>query len=1109
MAAGLLALPFGTAHAAETPVHDTSQAALAQSQLRDVTGRVTDRATGDPIVGVTVANNSTGSGTVTDAAGAFTVKAATGQLLTISCVGYTSWTVKVPASGAIDVELSEDAQQLDDVVVVGYSTQKKINVTGAVSSISGEELAQRPVVSTMQALQGIDPSLNISIDSGNPTAGNSLNIRGVPSINGGSPLILVDGVPGVSLRLVNAADIESISVLKDASASAIYGAKASAGVILVTTKKGAAGKATVSYSNNIGWTQPTTPTDFITNGYDYATIVNDLYFSRYAYNAFNYTDADWAALEARRYDTTEHPDRPWVAIGDDGKYHYYGNFDWYHSIYNTNRFHQEHNLSLSGGGKDVNYYVSGRYYQQDGVLGGNMIRNKENYKNYSFRAKFDAQLFKWAKWSTNASLNAVNQKYPGPLNEAQTIAALEENVAPMFVPYTAAENYEYTLNLSAAQLQQLLAERLGIAADLRNVALGKGRTAALADPTNKHTIENLSLTLSNSLQLKLHKDLTFDASYNINNYRRLYKDRTAANIYSDAVGVTKTTTHYQKDTYRERPYEYTYHNVDAYFTYEHSWNKEHNFKAVAGMNYEKYRLVDNIVEQFGLGSDQIDSFNSVNDDTYWLVQQDISAYKTLGFFARINYDYKGKYLFEASMRADGTSRFAKKDRWGYFPSVSAGWRFTEERFMEGVRHWWDNGKIRLSYGALGNQQVSNYLYLQTIGTGTLNYLFDDSGKASYASVSDPMSSNLTWETVYTYNLGLDLSFLQNRLSFTGDFFIRDTKDMLTDGMALPGVYGADSPSMNSAELRTKGYELSVSWRDQFKLAGKPFEYSVGFNLSDYKSVITKYDNNPNKSLTNLTKGDYYVGMEIGEIWGFKTDGFFKTTEEAQAYAKEVDLSYSTGRLTGGWQAGDLKFVDLDGNGVWGVGNDTVDKPGDRTILGNSLPTLSYGINASIRWMGFDASVFFQGTGNHYWYPHGEMMPFWGCYSYPYLSYLPTDFLGKVWAEDNPNSYFPRARAYSSSGGYLSKVNDRYLQNIRYLRLKNLTVGYTIPATLTKKAGIDQIRIYFSGENLCYWSPLKKNSKYVDPEAAINRSGVNNNAYYPWAKTFMFGIDITF
>ena len=381
MAAGLLALPFGTAHAAETPVYDTSQAALAQSQLRDVTGRVTDRATGDPIVGVTVANNSTGSGTVTDAAGAFTVKAATGQLLTISCVGYTSWTVKVPASGAIDVELSEDAQQLDDVVVVGYATQKKINVTGAVLVDLGRGAGPAARGLDHAGVAGHRPLAQRRHRLGQPHGRQQpQHPRRALHEQGGSPLILVDGVRGVSLRLVNAADIESISVLKDASASAIYGAKASAGVILVTTKKGAAGKATVSYSNNIGWTQPTTPTDFITNGYDYATIANDLYFSRYAYNAFNYTDADWAALEARRYDTTEHPDRPWVVIGDDGKYHYYGNFDWYHSIYNTNRFHQEHNLSLSGGGKDVNYYVSGRYYQQDGVLGGNMIRNKENYE---------------------------------------------------------------------------------------------------------------------------------------------------------------------------------------------------------------------------------------------------------------------------------------------------------------------------------------------------------------------------------------------------------------------------------------------------------------------------------------------------------------------------------------------------------------------------------------------------------------------------------------------------------------------------------------------------------------------------------------------------------
>ena len=409
MAAGLLALPFGTAHAAETPVHDTSQAALAQSQLRDVTGRVTDRATGDPIVGVTVANNSTGSGTVTDAAGAFTVKAATGQLLTISCVGYTSWTVKVPASGAIDVELSEDAQQLDDVVVVGYATQKKINVTGAVSSISGEELAQRPVVSTMQALQGIDPSLNISIDSGNPTAGNSLNIRGVPSINGGSPLILVDGVPGVSLRLVNAADIESISVLKDASASAIYGAKASAGVVLITTKAGKKGqRAHVTYNGRFGWAKNTTSTDFIDTGYDHVRIVNQFMndSSDGTMDIFRYTEENGGLqkLYERRNDRTPHPDRPWVEVGNDGKYYYYGNFDWYGYFYNRVRSQQEHNLSLSGSTDKVSYYASGRFYQQYGMFN----INKDKFNDYAFRTKVSARIAPWLKYSNNTSFDTTD-----------------------------------------------------------------------------------------------------------------------------------------------------------------------------------------------------------------------------------------------------------------------------------------------------------------------------------------------------------------------------------------------------------------------------------------------------------------------------------------------------------------------------------------------------------------------------------------------------------------------------------------------------------------------------------------------------------------------------
>lgn len=366
MAAGLLALPFGTAHAAETPVYDTSQAALAQSQLRDVTGRVTDRATGDPIVGVTVANNSTGSGTVTDAAGAFTVQAATGQLLTISCVGYTSWTVKVPASGAIDVELSEDAQQLDDVVVVGYATQKKINVTGAVSSISGEELAQRPVVSTMQALQGIDPSLNISIDSGNPTAGNSLNIRGVPSINGGSPLILVDGVPGVSLRLVNAADIESISVLKDASSTSIYGARAANGVVVITTKRGRmASKPSITYRMQLGFSQLTQ------NNWDLMNTAERIQYEK-----------EIGLTSGKNYDLLGKTD-----------------VNWLDAVYNNAALLQNYELSVSGASDRTNYYISGGYYNQDGISVGSY------FDRYSLRANVELRAADWLKIGTNTMLN--------------------------------------------------------------------------------------------------------------------------------------------------------------------------------------------------------------------------------------------------------------------------------------------------------------------------------------------------------------------------------------------------------------------------------------------------------------------------------------------------------------------------------------------------------------------------------------------------------------------------------------------------------------------------------------------------------------------------------
>ena len=483
-----------------------------------------------------------------------------------------------------------------------------------------------------------------------------------------------------------------------------------------------------------------------------------------------------------------------------------------------------------------------------------------------------------------------------------------------------------------------------------------------------------------------------------------------------------------------------------------------------------------------------------------------NEYALLGIFGRINYDYMSRYLFEVSGRYDGTSRFARGNRWGFFPSASVGWRISEEPFFRPARRLVDNLKIRASFGSLGNQNVSSYYtFARLISIANLGYTFGEgSVLPKYSTLGAPIASDMTWETAQQWDFGFDLTMLGNRLNLTVDGYIRDTRDMLTDGVELPGVYGASVPDMNAADLRTKGYEITLNWRDQLTLGSKPFEYSIGFNLSDYKSVVTKYDNK-DKTFAQ----PYYEGMEIGEIWGFVTDGLFQSDEEAKAYAEQLDLSYVLKGQTGGWQAGDVKFVNLDGDNKIGIGSNNVDNPGDRKILGNELPSLSYGITASVRWNGIDVSAFFQGTGNHYWYPTGQSMPFWGPYSYPYLSFLQKDFLKDVWSPENPDAYFPRAMAYSASGGVLSNVNDRYLQNLRYLRFKTLTVGYTLPQQWTQKAGIEAIRIYFTGENLCYWSPLKKHTKYVDPEGAIDRSDAYNNAFYPWQKSFLFGIDVTF
>ena len=643
-----------------------------------------------------------------------------------------------------------------------------------------------------------------------------------------------------------------------------------------------------------------------------------------------------------------------------------------------------------------------------------------------------------------------------------------------------------------------------------NSPLGAGYGGYLTANTAHNNKETRNTIITNQLDITLFKDLVVTASYGYRQRDRLYKYRNNTFDYSRKQNEIKTfTSGSVENSYREVDYKYHGQNVNIYGTYTHNW-KDHHFKAVAGGQYDSFNSRQLDIYQKDLSNDKLASFAVATGEI--TAQQSLSAYRTLGFFGRVNYDYNGKYLLEVSARGDGSSRFASSDRWGFFPSVSAGWRISEEKFFEPLSDVWDNCKIRFSVGSLGNQQVSDYAYIEQISIDNImDYTFDDISKANYASISAPISSGLTWETITTYDLGFDWGFLRNRLSTVADFYIRDTKDMLTTSLTLPSVFGAKTPKANCADLRTKGWEVSVNWNDEFKLLSKPFSYGLSASIGDYVTKITKYYN-PKKVLS-----DYYEGMTLGEIWGYKVDGLFKTDKEAAEYQATINdaavnqrVYNCKGENLNKLRAGDIRFHD-NGDNVISKGAGTVDNPGDLYKIGNTLPRYSYSFRLNANWYGFDVSAFFQGVGKRNWYPaNGQSaFDFWGPYAFPSTSFIHRDFYKDCWTEENRNTYFPRQRGYQAySGGSLGETNDRYLQDVSYLRFKNLMIGYTLPVW---KKYLDSVRFYFSGENLYYWSPFKKHCKTIDPELTLTSSTKVNNSGtgYGYSRIFSFGVDIKF
>lgn len=1055
--------------------------------MQQIKGKVTD-SKGGPLPGASLTIKGSKHSTITKSDGSFSFdQDLTTGILVVSYIGYLSKEVAIRGDFQ-NIVLMEDIQGLGEVIVVGYGTTKKINLTGAVAQVSAKELQDRPVSNLTQALQGVVPNLNVTFGSGKPGQSGVLNIRGNTSINGGAPLVLIDGVPG-DIDRVSTLDVESISVLKDASASAVYGARAAFGVILVTTKQSKDGKTSISYSNNFGVKSQLTNTDFITSGYWNAKINDDAMYNALGNTNTRYSEEDYAELLARVNDKTENPERPWVVVKKNASgqdmYRYYANFDWYNYLFKKTRPGSEHNINLSGSSDKVQYLISANTKDEKGMW----KVNPDDYTRYNMRSKVNVDVYDWLSVSNNTRFFQSKYSWFGLQDNFPRVT---DNVTP---------NYLY--HFMAAYVPRNPDGTLTGYTGINSYSVGYGMHALMENGKSKGEDAQNELATTFEAIIKPFKgfNLTANYTYGQENYNYFY--RAVRVQYSKFPGVMENYAlgNLNKDQLIDNARTNRYKVYNVYADYEREFNK-HNLKLMAGFNQEEriFKTINTTGSEF-LSEDLNDQRLATGVP---IVGGGASEWALRGAFYRFNYNYANKYLFEASGRYDGTSRFAKNDRFGFFPSFSAGWVLSEESFFKPLKSVASSLKLRYSYGTLGNQDVDTYAYLASMETGQINYLVDGQ-KLKVINQPGAVTPNLTWESSITNNLGLDVTFLNNRLSLTADIYTRKTIDMLTKGKTLPVVFGVGEPKENAADLKTNGFELSLEWKDTFNLGGKPFRYGVGGMLSDYTAKITRFDN-PNQLLS-----DYYAGQKLGDIWGYSYDGYFKTDAEAQAYAAIVNQDPVNNRRVQAptaelkkLQAGDIKILDLDGNGIISTGANTLSDPGDRRIIGNTQPRYSYGFNLSASWNNFDIAAFFQGVGKRNWYPHLEAQQFWHVYARPYGSFLPENFQNMMWSPENPDAYFPLVRGYIAQNSELSVANDKYLQDISYLRFKNLTIGYNLPSALLKKVRVSNLRIYFSAENLYTWTKL--DTDYMDPEEVVTDP---TGRTYPMSKTYSAGLQLTF
>lgn len=979
-----------------------------------VKGSVKD-AKGEPVIGATVMEKGSTNGTITDFDGNFILNVTEGSSVEISYIGFEPQQFNAVEGKDMAVVLKEDTELLDEVVVVGYGSQKKINLTGSVATVGHEDLAERPVTNITAAIQGAVPGMTITSGQGRPgqDAG-SIRVRGTGTLNNSDPYILVDGIETETMNSIDANDIESISVLKDAASAAIYGSKAANGVILITTKRGKEGKPIISYSGNFGWQKPTGTIERV-NSADAAILYNKALEDDNKSPRFTETDIK---LFRDGTDPYGHPNTNWNDLAFQG-----------------NGFMHKHNINISGGSTNVKYMASIGYQHQNGIM------VNSNREQFNLRTNLDVKMTD--KLNMKVNMAFIHNDYDDPTNSytgggSDQIIRQVNRIAP-WIPY---KNEDGTYG-----------------------TIGDGNPIAWLDLDQVVSRKNKNFSGTIAFDYDINSDIkiTAQGSYisNIQDYKDFVKEiQYNSSKYHGPTSLDK------------RIYQWERYNFDLLANYGHSFNK-HNIKGLLGYHIEKFSKDETIVSRENFPNNDLTDINAGAAST----QKNSGFTRDLAmmsYFARINYDYNGKYLFEANFRADASSRFSKENRWGYFPSVSAAWRISEESFMESTKKWLDSLKIRGSWGQLGNQDALDdyYPWMVTYAIGS-NYPFNGITNTGITQKYQKLES-ISWETTTNWGIGIEASIL-SCLDFSIEYYNRLTRNIIMD-VLVPGTFGLGAYKDNVGKMKNTGIEITTSFHKQWN----DFKFNVSGNLAINHNEIVDLGIGGDKI------SDYYinrVGEAYNSFYGYIADGFFQSQDEADEFTQKYGNPFGKK-----FKAGDIRYKDANKDGKLNAD--------DRCVTGAELPNITFGANIGLSWKNFDFAVLLQGAADVKRYftteVYGEIS---GDDGHPATTWL------DAWSEDNKNASFPRVALSGTSASSPSNYSSFWIQSANYLRIKNIQFGYTLPKKWIKNCGITNAKIYYSGENLFCFDSLPID---IDPEAPSGRG-----SHYPQVSTHSIGINLTF